>query len=492
MAACGFLIPMLLGGGAAFVVAPLYTPPGGEVSGNTGFVLFMAVAMAVTAVPVLASIIRERGAASTVAGVVSMTSAGVIDAVGWLVLAAAVIAGGTSGQEHLSLPATVALFVVYMAAMLFVVRPALHRWLARPDAVPGGDLPVVAALAMASAWATSALGLHVIFGAFVAGLIMPRGADGAPDVNLVRPLQDSGTILLPVFFMVSGLSVDIGALTGRDLALLAIFTAVAVVGKVGGGYLGARLGGLPSRDAAVIGVMLNTRGLTELIALNIGLQSGIIDQSLYTVLVIVALITTVATGPFLTLLRFPTPTPATAALTTSTPAPTAVPVPPRSTPDPAVGPGPIAPQGPRTQRRRQRFADHREAVEGQLKDQADMADRGATPIERRVGRRVRPGPRTRAGPFTCGARACKRSAPRGPRARRASSARQSGCVGWRPVHPARTAPPTPGSESAVQRRSRRTNAPPTGTRPDDGADVEPSRAAGPGWPQGRSTAGTWC
>ncbi|WTW97676.1 cation:proton antiporter [Streptomycetaceae bacterium NBC_01309] len=346
VAACGFLIPMLLGGGAAFVVAPLYTPPGGEVSGNTGFVLFMAVAMAVTAVPVLASIIRERGAASTVAGVVSMTSAGVIDAVGWLVLAAAVIAGGTSGQEHLSLPATVALFVVYMAAMLFVVRPALHRWLARPDAVPGGDLPVVAALAMASAWATSALGLHVIFGAFVAGLIMPRGADGAPDVNLVRPLQDSGTILLPVFFMVSGLSVDIGALTGRDLALLAIFTAVAVVGKVGGGYLGARLGGLPSRDAAVIGVMLNTRGLTELIALNIGLQSGIIDQSLYTVLVIVALITTVATGPFLTLLRFPTPTPATAALTTSTPAPTAVPVPPRSTPDPAVGPGPIAPQGP--------------------------------------------------------------------------------------------------------------------------------------------------
>ncbi|MGW0665197.1 cation:proton antiporter domain-containing protein [Streptodolium elevatio] len=336
VAACGFVIPMVLGGGAAFLVAPLYTPPGGDVTGNTGFVLFMAVSMAVTAVPVLASIIRERGAASTVAGVVSMTSAGVIDALGWIVLAAAVMAAGSSEQEHLSLPATVALFAVYMATMLCVVRPALRRWLSRPEAVPGGDLPVVAALAMASAWATSALGLHVIFGAFVAGMIMPRGADGEPDASLVRPLQDSGTILLPVFFMVSGLSVDIGALSRTDLALLGIFTAVATVGKVGGGYLGARLGGMPSHEATVVGVMLNTRGLTELIALNIGLQSGIIDQSLYTVLVIVALVTTVSTGPILTLLRFPRTSPAApVAATVAADAHADAPLPVRGSPDPS-------------------------------------------------------------------------------------------------------------------------------------------------------------
>ncbi|MEU8136346.1 cation:proton antiporter domain-containing protein [Streptodolium elevatio] len=336
VAACGFVIPMVLGGGAAFLVAPLYTPPGGDVTGNTGFVLFMAVSMAVTAVPVLASIIRERGAASTVAGVVSMTSAGVIDALGWIVLAAAVMAAGSSEQEHLSLPATVALFAVYMATMLCVVRPALRRWLSRPEAVPGGDLPVVAALAMASAWATSALGLHVIFGAFVAGMIMPRGADGEPDASLVRPLQDSGTILLPVFFMVSGLSVDIGALSRTDLALLGIFTAVATVGKVGGGYLGARLGGMPSHEATVVGVMLNTRGLTELIALNIGLQSGIIDQSLYTVLVIVALVTTVSTGPILTLLRFPRTSPAApVAATVAADAQADAPLPVRGSPDPS-------------------------------------------------------------------------------------------------------------------------------------------------------------
>lgn len=344
VAACGFVIPMVLGGGAAFLVAPLYTAPGGPAADNAGFVLFMAVAMAVTAVPVLASIIRERGAATSVPGVVSMTSAGVIDALGWLVLAAAVMAGGAPGEEHLSLPATLALFVVYMVVMVSVVRPALHRWLSRPGAVAGGDLPVVAALAMASAWATAALGLHVIFGAFVAGLIMPRGADGEPDANLVRPLQDSGTILLPVFFMVSGLSVDIGALSGGDVALLGIFTAVATVGKVGGGYLGARLGGLPSRDAAVVGVMLNTRGLTELIALNIGLQSGIIDQSLYTVLVIVALITTVATGPILTMLRFPSPAAATVGPEPDpiqAPVPTPVPAPvPQPTPNPAEAPAP--------------------------------------------------------------------------------------------------------------------------------------------------------
>ncbi|MCF2528883.1 cation:proton antiporter domain-containing protein [Yinghuangia soli] len=344
VAACAFVIPMALGGGAAFLVAPLYTPPGGAATGNTGFVLFMAVAMAVTAVPVLASIIRERGAATSVPGVVSMTSAGIIDALGWIVLAAAVIAAGSPGQEHLSLPATVALFAAYMTAMVFLVRPALRRWLSRPEAVPGGDLPVVAALAMASAWATSALGLHVIFGAFVAGLVMPRGAGGEPDASLVRPLQDSGTILLPVFFMVSGLSVDIGALSGTDLALLGIFTVVATIGKIGGGYLGARLGGLPSRDATVVGVMLNTRGLTELIALNIGLQSGIIDQSLYTVLVIVALITTVATGPVLTLLRFPTP--ATSAVMPGLPA--ALPARPLAAPGPAPAPAPAAgPSRPR-------------------------------------------------------------------------------------------------------------------------------------------------
>jgi Kef-type K+ transport system membrane component KefB len=239
--ACAFLIPMALGAGGAFLIGPLYSPPGGDAPGNAGFVLFIAVSMAVTAVPVLASILRERGATGSVAGVVAMTSAGFIDALGWLVLAAAVLVGGGASDGHLSLPATVVLFVLYAVVMVYVVRPLLVRWLGRPGALASGDLPVVAALAMASAWATAALGLHVIFGAFVAGLIMPRSADGAPEADLVRPLQETGTLLLPVFFVVSGLSVDIGAMTGRDCALLGVFTGIAVLGKLGGGRLGRKI-----------------------------------------------------------------------------------------------------------------------------------------------------------------------------------------------------------------------------------------------------------
>ncbi|NUU22120.1 MAG: cation:proton antiporter [Streptomycetaceae bacterium] len=300
-----FAIPMALGAGAAYLLGSLYTPPGGPAPDNVGFVLFLAVSMALTAVPVLASIVRERGAADSLPGVVAMTSAGLMDAAGWLVLAAAVMIGGTSPHDHMPLPATLALFAVYALAMVYVARLLLRRWLRRPGALPRRDVPVIVALATASAWATSALGLHVIFGAFVAGLIMPRNADGTPHEDLMRPLQETGNLLLPLFFVVSGLSVDIGSLTGKDCALLAILTLIAVAGKLGGGTLGARLGGLSSRDATIIGVMLNTRGLTELVALNIGLQSGIIDERLYTVLVIVALLTTVVTGPLLTLLRFP-------------------------------------------------------------------------------------------------------------------------------------------------------------------------------------------
>ncbi|WP_436791391.1 cation:proton antiporter [Yinghuangia sp. YIM S10712] len=302
-----FVIPMLLGVGTAFLIGPLYTPPEGPAHDNVSFVMFMAVAMAVTAVPVLAGIIRERGAAGSLPGVVAMTSAGIIDALGWLFLAAAILMSSSTDGDHLPLPMTVALFAGYLVTMWCVVRPLLGRWLSRAGARARDDLPVVAALAMASAWATAALELHVIFGAFVAGLIMPRNDAGEPEPDLVRPLQETGTVLLPVFFVVSGLSVDIGALTADDYALLAILGTVAIAGKLGGGVLGARVGGMSYREATIVGVMLNTRGLTELIALNMGLQSGIIDESLYTVLVLVALVTTVLTGPALTLLRFPEP-----------------------------------------------------------------------------------------------------------------------------------------------------------------------------------------
>ena len=150
---------------------------------------------------------------------------------------------------------------------------------------------------MGSAWATAALGLHVIFGAFFAGLMMPRQPDGVPDADLLRSIHDVGRVFLPVFFVVSGLSVNISALRTQDFALFGVICAIAVAGKTGAGFLAARLTGMPAHHSAVVGILLNTRGLTELIALNTGLQTGIIHQRLYTILVLMALVTTVATGP---------------------------------------------------------------------------------------------------------------------------------------------------------------------------------------------------
>lgn len=308
VALVAFAAPMLLGGGSAVALGSQYLPIGSGAVHRGAFVLFIAIAMSITAVPVLASIVAERGVAGSLPGVTAMTSAGIIDALGWLALVAVLLIGGAPGGGHRPLPVTLALFGGYVLVMVYGVRPALLRWLRRPAALMRSNVPVIVAVAMVSAWATAALGLHVIFGAFLAGLIMPRTTDGVPDAELVQPLHETGNLLLPIFFVVAGLPVDIGALHAHDFVLLAIVIAIAITGKLGGGTLGARLGGMTRRDAAVVGVMLNTRGLTELIVLSIGLQGGIIDRRLYTILVVMALVTTAITGPLLSLLRFPRPT----------------------------------------------------------------------------------------------------------------------------------------------------------------------------------------
>ncbi|MEU9404966.1 cation:proton antiporter [Streptomyces sp. NPDC048281] len=294
----GFAIPMLIGAG----VVLLY--PGGFRSANGGhpvdatFILYMAVALSITAVPVLASIIRDQGLAGTRPATIAMAAAGVIDALSWPVLAVALLGGedGSLGSWTLK----VALLAAYVLVMFVVVRPVLKWWMSRPGALMTNHVPVAAALALASAWATSALGLHVIFGALVAGIIMPRQADGAPDSQVLRPLQETGGLLLPVFFTISGMSVQLRGLHASDLLLLLVICAAAVVGKVSAGALSARgAARLPWRDSMLIGVLLNTRGLTELIVLNVGLQAGVIGPRLYALLVVMALITTAAAGPLI-------------------------------------------------------------------------------------------------------------------------------------------------------------------------------------------------
>jgi Kef-type K+ transport system membrane component KefB len=302
-----FALPMALGAAATELAGPLLSDHAGTGGSHGAFVLFMAVAMSITAVPVLAGILRERAMTDQLAGVVAMAAAGLIDAAGWLSLSAVLVVSDGSASARRPLPVTVALLLVYLAVMLAVVRPALRWWMRRENALARYRTPLIAVVALASAWATSALGLQVIFGAFVAGLITPRGPSGAPDTDLVRPLTEIGRVLLPLFFAVSGIAVNLTRARVADLAALALLLAVAVVGKIGGGHLGARLGGLDARTSWTVGVLLDTRGLTELIALNAGLQAHLIDQHLYSVLVVVAVATTAATAPLLTALTRPRP-----------------------------------------------------------------------------------------------------------------------------------------------------------------------------------------
>jgi Kef-type K+ transport system membrane component KefB len=297
-----FVIPMSLGVASAYAFASWYRAAGEPQVDTAAFILFIGIAVSITAVPVLASITAERGIAAGVPGVTALAVAGVIDILGWLTLAGVLVVASASTTAHRPWPITVLLLAGYIAVALILVRPALQWWLQRPNAVVADKVPVAVVIAMGSAWVTAALGLHVIFGAFFAGVMMPRQPGDVPDADILEPVLAAGRLLLPVFFVVSGLSVNVGALRGQDFVLLGVLCVIAVLGKALAGYLAARVTGMSKRDSSVVGVLLNTRGLTELIALNVGLQAGIIHQRLYTILVLMALVMTATTGPVLALI----------------------------------------------------------------------------------------------------------------------------------------------------------------------------------------------
>ncbi|MFJ5707715.1 cation:proton antiporter [Streptomyces sp. NPDC093105] len=305
----GFVLPMLLGAGIVLALPDAFAEVNDGRPVDTTFVLYMAVALSITAVPVLASIIKDQGIARTGPGTIAMAAAGVIDALSWPVLAV-VLVGGAHGSARAWVVET-ALLAGYVLVMLFAVRPLLARWFRRSGG-PAARVPLAVTFALASAWVTHELGLHVIFGALLAGIVMPRLPDGSPDARVLGPLQDIGGLLLPMFFAISGTAVVLGGLHASDLLILAVICAAAVAGKVGAGTVsarGARGARRSWRDALLIGVLLNTRGLTELVVLNVGLQAGVIGPRLYALLVVMALLTTAATGPLIRLLRRPDETP---------------------------------------------------------------------------------------------------------------------------------------------------------------------------------------
>ncbi|MFG2998866.1 cation:proton antiporter [Streptomyces sp. NPDC048340] len=280
-------VPLGLGALLALAMYGSFAPAG---VGRTEFVLFVAVALSLTAFPLLARILTEEGLYATPVGALAMACAAVADVVAWCLLAVVVAVAGDGGAERVLL--TVAAAAAFLAAMWWGVRPLLARW-----GAPGGVAGLFAGVCLA-AWATDAIGVHALFGAFLFGAVVPR--DSEPARRAAERMREfAAPVLLPLFFVGSGLRTDIGLL-GADAAgwlWAAAVLAVAVAAKWGAGTGAALLAGRPVREAVTLGALMNCRGVTELVVLNIGLGLGVIGPRLFTVLVLMALTTTALTAP---------------------------------------------------------------------------------------------------------------------------------------------------------------------------------------------------
>jgi Kef-type K+ transport system membrane component KefB len=285
-----FLYPRLSSGDVPFLV----------------FAIFLGTAMSITAFPVLARILSERKMLRTQLGSVAIACAAVNDVTGWIILAVLMLLARAS-NAILPLWATIVGVGIYLGAMLVLLR-RLMCWIEdyyhQRGQVTQGILALILLFALASAWATEFLGIHALFGAFLAGVIMPRyhGFVHA----LTEKLNDFIIVfLLPLFFAYTGLRTSVGLLNSPELWFYCgVITLVAVIGKFSGGSLPARLTGMPWRDAWALGALMNTRGLMELVLLNIAMDIGLITPTLFTMLVIMALATTFMTSPVLEWIYF--------------------------------------------------------------------------------------------------------------------------------------------------------------------------------------------
>lgn len=266
---------------------------------TTIFALYIGTAMAITAFPVLARILADHQLLGTRRGAMALACAAVGDVVAWclLVLVTTAVKDPTPARFFRTLAWTAG----YLAVMALLVRPVL-RVAMRRFAQPNNNrvLPVlIGAGVLLSAYLTSWIGIHPIFGAFAFGIVMPREPAAVLRLQVIEPLSRAAMLLLPVYFIVTGLSVDVGSVGWAGMLDLTVVVAVASVGKLAGVGLAGRASGLSWRESLGLGVLLNTRGLTELVVLGVGLQLGVIDKQLFTVMVLMALITTAATGPLI-------------------------------------------------------------------------------------------------------------------------------------------------------------------------------------------------
>jgi Kef-type K+ transport system membrane component KefB len=294
------IIPFTLGVALSLALYTQYAPAGVPFH---AFALFCGIAMSITAFPVLARILEERHLTHTPLGTTAITCAAVDDVTAWTILAF-VVAITTAGGAGQVLLAIVVLSVLFVLLMFFAGRPLLKRVLdpgTIGDTLGKEHLAIVLVVLLSAALVTEIIGIHALFGAFVAGAIMPSG--GRFRILLRERLESiSAVFLLPLFFAYTGLRTHIGLLDDvSSWAICLAIIGVATAGKLGGTVLAARWTGLSWRDSVALGALMNTRGLMELVALNVGYDLGILSPEIFAMLVLMALVTTAMTGPLVSL-----------------------------------------------------------------------------------------------------------------------------------------------------------------------------------------------
>ncbi len=288
--------PFLLGSAIALWLYPIYSTSDVHF---VVFALFMGVSMSVTAFPVLARVVTDRRMQEHPLGATALACAAIDDVTAWCLFALVVSVARAHAQRALL---TLSLTGGFIIAVFTIIRPGA-MWLVRRHAQKrqtGQSSIVIACVALLlAALTTQSIGIHALFGAFLVGAVIPHDSPLAKDIK--QKFEDLVVILfLPVFFAFTGLRTQIGLIHGiGDWLTCAAIIAVASLGKFGGGSIAARLTGLSWRDSASLGILMNTRGLMELIVLNVGMDLGVLSPTLFAMLVIMAVVTTLATTPVL-------------------------------------------------------------------------------------------------------------------------------------------------------------------------------------------------
>jgi Kef-type K+ transport system membrane component KefB len=294
------LFPFIMAAASAHSLRIRFAPNG---IGSLPFVLFLGIAMSITAFPVLARILEERRVQSSSLGATALMCAAVDDVCAWTLLAVALTLLPHAGQST-PLGYRFLWLGAYLVVMLGVIRPLGVRLVSRRDtpALSYEVLGIVVAVLLASAAATEAIGVHPLFGAFLAGLCLPRIPHWQTAIRARLDMIVS-ILLLPLFFALTGMRTRLDLLSGTRIWLWTGFVlVVSIVGKMGGAVLAARWTGQSWRNAVALGALLNTRGLVELVVLNIAYNQHVFSPTLFTMLVVMALVTTMTTTPILNLL----------------------------------------------------------------------------------------------------------------------------------------------------------------------------------------------